>query len=350
MLPYPRRIELARSPTPLQLLERASARWGGGHRLWLKRDDLTGCTLSGNKVRKLEFITAYAQDHGFDTLLTCGGLQSNHCRATAFVGAQLGLKVHLLLRGEPADATGGNYFLDQLAGAKIDCYPARQYFAELDSLFEHWRQHYLALGRQALIIPTGGSDGIGAWGYIAACEELATDLQAARIEQAHVVTASGSGGTQAGLTLGAALHGLPATIWGVNVCDDEQYFLDKVAADASDWANRYPGLPSVEIQPRVLDGYVGKGYGIAGEEVFALIAELARLEGVVLDPVYTGKAFYGMVSEIARGRFAGCRDIVFIHTGGIFGLFPQAGGFTFRPSADTTGPTRADQTSVRQTG
>ncbi len=147
--------------------------------------------------------------------------------------------------------------------------------------------------------------------------------------EAHIVTASGSGGTQAGLTLGAALYQLPAIVWGINVCDDEQYFLDKVAADAADWRRRYPGVPAVEVQPRVIDGYVGQGYGIADESVFSLIAELAALEGLVLDPVYTGKAFAGMLAEIAGGRFEGCRDIVFVHTGGIFGLFPQRGGFSW---------------------
>jgi D-cysteine desulfhydrase len=194
-------------------------------------------------------------------------------------------------------------------------------------LFAQCQAHYAGQGRKALAIPTGGSDGIGVWGYIAACEELAADFSAAGIGQAHIVTASGSGGTQAGLTLGAALHQLPATVWGVNVCDDEQYFLDKVAADAADWRARYPDVPAVEVQPRVLDGYVGAGYGVASEAVFDLISELAALEGVVLDPVYTGKAFAGMVTEIEAGRFEGCRDIVFMHTGGIFGLFPQSAGF-----------------------
>ena len=326
---YPRRIDLARTPTPLQYLERASNLWGCGHRLWVKRDDLTGCALSGNKVRKLEFITAHAVDNRFDTLITCGGLQSNHCRATALAGAQLGLGVHLLLRGEATAVPEGNFLLDHLAGATVNCYPKRQYVEEIDSLFRHWQQHYTNLGHKALAIPTGGSDGIGAWGYIAACEELATDFQANRIERAHIVTASGSGGTQAGLTLGVALHGLPAMVWGVNVCDDEQYFLEKVAADAADWHRRYPQTPAVDIQPRVLDGHVGEGYGIAGPEVFSLIARLAALEGLVLDPVYTGKAFMGMLAEISAGRFAGTVDIVFIHTGGIFGLFPQRSGFSW---------------------
>ncbi len=328
-LQYPRKIDLARTPTPLQYLERASGKWGRGHRLWVKRDDLTGCTLSGNKVRKLEFITAHAIDNGYDTLITCGGLQSNHCRATAFAGAQLGLAVHLLLRGEAPAEAEGNLLLDQLAGATVSCYPKQQYVAEIDQLFRQWQQHYAGLGRKAMIIPTGGSDGIGAWGYIAASRELATDFETNHIEQAHIVTASGSGGTQAGLTLGAGLYGLPATVWGVNVCDDEQYFLDKVAADAADWRRRYPGVPALDIKPHVIDGHVGRGYGIADEPVFRLIAELAALEGLVLDPVYTGKAFAGMLAEIAAGRFAGCSDIVFMHTGGIFGLFPQRGGFSW---------------------
>ena len=325
-LVYPRKIDLAHTPTPLQYLARASDKWGCGHRLWVKRDDLTGCTLSGNKVRKLEFITAYAIDNGYDTLITCGGLQSNHCRATAFAGAQLGLSVHLLLRGEqPADSEG-NLFLDHLAGAAINCYPLKQYLSEIDTLFSHWQSHYADQGRKALVVPTGGSDGIGAWGYIAACEELAEDFKAAEIEQAHIVTATGSGGTQTGLTLGAALHQLPATVWGVNVCDDETYFLNKVASDVADWHERYPDAPAVKIEPRVLDGYVGKGYAVADPPIFDLIAQLSALEGLVLDPVYTGKAFAGLLAEIAAGRFEGCRDIVFIHTGGIFGLFPQREG------------------------
>lgn len=326
-LVYPRKIDLAQSPTPLQHLERASEKWGCGHRIWVKRDDLTGCTLSGNKVRKLEFITAYAIDNDYDTLLTCGGLQSNHCRATAFAGAQLGLAVHLLLRGEAPLSPEGNLLLGHLAGAVINCYSPKQYVSDINDLFRHWQEHYTACGRKALIVPTGGSDGIGAWGYIAACEELVRDFKECGIEQAHIVTATGSGGTQTGLTLGAELHQLPAKVWGINVCDDEAYFLNKVASDAADWRRRYPEAPEVALEPRVLDGYVGPGYAIAEPEVFQLIAELGRLEGLVLDPVYTGKAFAGMLAEISNGRFADARDIVFVHTGGIFGVFPQSSNF-----------------------
>lgn len=320
---YPRRVELARTPTPLQYLPRASEAWGAGKRIWVKRDDLTGCVLSGNKIRKLEFILAHARDEGCDTLITCGGLQSNHCRATAFAGAQAGLHVHLLLRGERPAEADGNYFLDQLAGATVECIEPRRYFQELPELFRSCQASYASQGRKALAIPTGGSDGIGAWGYIAAAEELGRDLLAVGIDAANLVTATGSGGTQTGLTLGAALHHLPLAVWGVNVCDDEQYFLDKVQADAADWRSRYSGVPEVDITPRVLDGYVGEGYARAGPEIFSLIRDLARMEGVVLDPVYTGKAFYGMLRELEVGRFDDCRDLVFVHTGGIFGLMAQ---------------------------
>lgn len=324
---YPRKVDLACTPTPLQLMQRASKQWGRGHRLWVKRDDLTGSLLSGNKIRKLEFIAAHAIDNGYDTLLTCGGLQSNHARATAFVGAQLGLKVHLFLRGEEPAQRDGNFLLDHLAGATVECHSPKKYITSLDQLFEQAQASYAAQGHKALVIPTGGSDGLGVWGYISACEELADDFKSQGIEQAHIVTASGSGGTQAGLSAGIALHQLPATLWGVNVCDDESYFINKVRADIADWHRRYPDAPGFDCQPRVLDGYVGEGYGVASNEIFELIAQLARLEGIVLDPVYTGKAFQGLVSEIEKGTFDGIEDIVLMHTGGTFGIFPQRDGF-----------------------
>lgn len=328
-LVYPPKLDIACTPTPLQFLPRASEQWGHGKRLWVKRDDLTGSLLSGNKVRKLEFILAHAIDNGYDTLITTGGIQSNHARATAVAGAQLGLKVHLLLRGEEAESPDGNLLLDHLVGAQVSYYSPREYFRNIDALFLQWQQHYASAGRQALIIPVGGSDGIGCWGYVKACEELVSDFKAAGIEQAHIITAAGSGGTQAGLTLGAELHKLPAQVWGVNVCDDENWFINKVNQDIADWTNRYPGAPAVSVKPRVLDGYVGQGYGIASPEIFDLIVQLSRLEGLILDPVYTGKAFAGMVSEIAAGRFSDCQDIVFLHTGGIFGMFPQREGFSW---------------------
>ena len=329
-LEYPPRLSLARLPTPLQELERLSESHGHGHRLWVKRDDLTDAAVSGNKLRKLEFVAAAALEQGCDVLITCGGVQSNHCRATALVGARLGLKVHLILRGEAPADVDGNLFLDHLAGATIAHYPRRRYVEALPELFEHWREHYEARGHRALCIPTGASDGLGLWGYLAASEELAQDMAAANIAEAHWICATGSGGTQAGLTLGAKIHGLPVDVWGFNVCDDEAWFMEKVAADVADWQARYPQpFECPELDTRVVDGYVGPGYARATKAVFETIALAARSEGLVLDPVYTGKAFHGMLEEIRAGRFEGRRDIVFVHTGGIFGLFPQRGNFAF---------------------
>ena len=328
-LRYPERIPLALSPTPFHALERVSQQFGCGHRIWVKRDDQTGSVLSGNKVRKLEFVAARALGDGCDTLITCGGVQSNHCRATALVGAQLGLQVHLVLRGEEEQPADGNLLLDHLAGARVSHYRRGEFIARLDELLEGWRLHYQERGASPMVIPTGASDGLGIWGYLAASEEIAADLRTHDIEHAHLVCATGSGGTQAGLTLGATLHEAPYTPWGINVCEDEAWFLNKVNADMQDWAERnHRSLPR-DIRVRVIDGYVGPGYGRAEAEVFETIATVARLEGLVLDPVYTGKAFHGMLSEIQSGRFEGCRDIVFLHTGGVYGVFPMRGEFNF---------------------
>ena len=329
---YPARIALAQLPTPLQPLERLSREISGDQRIWVKRDDLTGSVLSGNKVRKLEFVTAAARAQGCNTLISCGGVQSNHCRATALAGAQLGFRVHLILRGECPPDIDGNLLLNHLAGARISHYSPRQYSAQLDQLFAHWQAYYSDRGDRALCLPTGASDGIGIWGYIAAAEEMGRDFISRGIERAHVVCATGSGGTQAGLSLGMALHDVAARVWGINVCEDEAWFLNKVAADIADWQRRYAQpLPGRELDVNVIDGYVGPGYGRADAEVFDTISRLARLEGLILDPVYTGKAFHGMLEELRRGRFDDCDDIVFVHTGGTFGLFPQRRHFNFTP-------------------
>ena len=327
---YPPRIPLARLPTPLHFLPRLSASHGQGHRLWVKRDDLTGAALSGNKARKLEFVLAAARAQDCRVLITCGAVQSNHCRAAAIAGAACGFKVHLILRGEQDGAADGNLLLAQLAGAAVSCYPPAKYFRELGALFQHWRDHYAARGERAFLVPTGASDGLGIWGYIAASEELARDMAEAEIESAHIVSATGSGGTQAGLTLGFALQAAASgkrtagTVWGVNVCDDEAWFLNKIKTDIADWQSRWKQpLPEGGVQPYIIDGYVGPGYGRADKEVFQTIALAARAEGLILDPVYTGKAFHGMLQEIKAGRFQDRQDIIFLHTGGIFGLFPQ---------------------------
>lgn len=321
MISYPHRLELAQTPTPLQLLSRLSEEVGS--RIWIKRDDMTGCAISGNKVRKLEFTLAQAMSEGADTIITCGGLQSNHCRATAILGAQLGLKVHLILRGEPPEDLDGNLLLDSLSGAEISVYPLSEY-RHLPTLFERWEKHYHREGRQTFAIPTGASDGIGAWGYIRCVAELAAQFDTQSVTPEAIVCASGSGGTQAGLTLGCALHKLEIPVVGFAVCDDKAYFQKKVREDMRDWQQRYGQPMDVNsLSVHVNDRYIGPGYGHATEEVFATIRHVAELEGIILDPVYSGKAFHGMLKELRAGTFPAGGDLVFIHTGGLFGLFPQ---------------------------
>jgi D-cysteine desulfhydrase len=319
---FPNRLPLANLPTPLMPLRRLSAEIGGPG-IWIKRDDLTGSALSGNKVRKLEFSLAAAVDQGCNRVITVGGVQSNHCRATALLCAQLGLPCHLLLFGdeEPAD---GNLLLDQLAGATIEFLPSHPYKDAKHIVLKERHERYLEQGHRPYSIPEGASNGVGVWGYIAAAQELAADFDHHGIKPGHIVTATGSGGTQAGLTLGSRLFELDAQVWGVNVSREAQHFVDKVHADMRDWKQTYQQALDVDqLAVRVIDGYVGPGYAQATQEVFSLIRKMAGMEGIILDPVYTAKAFQGMLDQIIKGRFDDARDIVFVHTGGIFGLFPQ---------------------------
>jgi D-cysteine desulfhydrase len=319
----PPRLSLAITPTPLQLLERLSAEVGGP-RIWVKRDDLTGSVLSGNKVRKLEFALAQALGEGCDSIITCGGSQSNHARATALLCAQLGLHCRLILRGVVEPPYDGNLLLDQLAGADITIHPERVYQPNLEQLLAEAAAQLRAQGRRPFIIPTGASDGIGLWGYAAACRELRADFARHGIAPRHIVCATGSGGTQAGLNAGVALEGIDATVWGVAVCDGEAYFQQKVREDLREWQHRYSVPLDVESLPvHVIDGYVGPGYAQADAAVFGTIRRAARTEGLVFDPVYTGKAFHALLCELQKGRFGAEGDVVFIHTGGVFGIFPQ---------------------------
>ena len=322
----PPRVALARLPTPLQPLDRLSAELGGP-RIWVKRDDLTESGACGNKIRKLEFVIAEALAQGCDTLVTCGGLQSNHCRATALLGARLGLAVELVLRGAPSPDPDGNLFLDLLAGAAVHTFAASRYQRELPALLDACAQAVRVRGGKPYVIPTGASDGIGVWGYLQASEELAADLRAVGIHPRHVIVATGSGGTQAGLTAGLHLHAPQTLVHGVAVCDDAAWFRDKVRADLLHWKQRYGSSLDLDaLRIDTLDAYVGPGYGHADEATHQTIRRVARVEGLLLDPVYTGKAFHGMLEELGAGRLAEADDIVFVHTGGMFGMFAQRAG------------------------
>ncbi len=327
MIAYPDKLDLAQTPTPFYPLERLSGHLKefGGPRIWIKRDDLTGAATSGNKIRKLEFLLADAQAQGCDTVITSGGVQSNHCRAVALLGAQLGLSVHLLLRSDTKPQAVGNLLLDHLAGATISHYSVSE-FKRLDSLFKHWRDHYQQQGSKAYAIPTGGSNGTGIWGYISAAGELAADFARHNLKPQAIVHATGSGGTQAGLMLGCYLHGIDTPVKAYAVCDSSAYFERKVSADLSQWQEKYsPTIDVGALKANTCDRYIGPGYGQADAAVFTFIKQLAAMEGILLDPVYTGKAFYGLVEDIKQGKYASGdnADIVFVHTGGLFGLFAQ---------------------------
>ncbi|HIG40468.1 MAG: D-cysteine desulfhydrase family protein [bacterium] len=320
------RIQLARLPTPLVPLRRFSQK----HNIptiWLKRDDLTDTAASGNKLRKLEFTIAQALQQGASTLITIGGVQSNHCRATAIIASQLGLKSHLVLRGRKTSPADGNLLLDELVGARIT-YVSTAEYADIDQIISELMRAYREQGEVPYAIPIGASDEIGLWGYIEASRELQLDFENANIEPGYVVSAAGSGGTAGGLILGHQLYALNNEVYSFNVCDDEAYFIRKIGADFQSWRKRYEIPININnLKINIVDRYVGPGYGKAEPPVIECIKDLARTEGVILDPVYTGKAFQGLMTELGSGSFSTSNDIVFIHTGGIFGLFPQKDTF-----------------------
>lgn len=330
-LNYPVHLQIARKGTPLQKMERLSEELGV--EVFFKRDDLTGCELSGNKIRKLEFLLADARAKGADTVITCGGAQSNHCRATALAAVSAGLNSTLLLRTEDPinpPPSHGNILLNRLAGAELVWITPAEY-KERHNRFEMEHERLSGRGKVAYIIPEGGSNQLGAWGYVKGMEEIANDLTAlgaGDFGETTVLSATGSGGTTAGLLLGARLLGLDLRVTGINVCDDEDYFVSEIGRICQGFIKDYSvdiAINSTDID--IVDGYVGRGYALSRQEELKAIYDLAQLEGVVLDPVYTGKAFYGMASEIRKNRSAFGKRIVFVHTGGLFGLFPVAEKF-----------------------
>jgi D-cysteine desulfhydrase len=322
MLRQPERIRRARLPTPLEPAARLSQQLGV--ELMVKRDDLTGAALSGNKIRKLEFLFAEALELGCDTVITCGGEQSNHCRATALAATELGLRSFLLLRtDDPKNppATEANILLDKLAGADIR-WVSREEYKRRAQLFVEVQGLLAAQGRKAYVIPEGGSNALGAWGYVNCMQELAQELGERPLT---IVYAAGSGGTGAGILLGIKLLKLPWRAVGINVCDDKDYFVSVIGEIVEQAIARWKldiSFDRAEIE--ICDGHVGLGYAKSRPEELETIRDVARAEGLILDPVYTGKAFHGLKTELARDPKAFGARLCFIHTGGIFGLFPKA--------------------------
>jgi D-cysteine desulfhydrase len=322
---YPESLTFTLRNTPIQYLSRTSERLAP-HRLWLKRDDLTGLELSGNKVRKLDFLMQEALEAMSTSVFTCGGIQSNHCRATAFMAARLGLKCRLYLRGEKPEHLSGNHFLDLLAGAQI-IYVSAETYQNIDRLMADDAALLNQQGEKVFVIPEGGSNATGVWGYIRCFDEIVRQTRDQDLEIDTIVVATGSGGTHAGLLIGKILHSSPIGIVSVNVCDNALYFENKIIRITEEFSLKYKiRFQVAKDDIRIIDGFVGEGYGIAGQREIELIKRIGKEEGLILDPVYGAKAFSGLEYAVRDGKISG-EQILFIHTGGIFGLFPSANRF-----------------------
>lgn len=317
----PSKLALAHLPTPLFRSDALDALVGT--RVWVKRDDMTGGAEAGNKIRKLEYLLAAALEQGADTVITCGGFQSNHARATALLARRLGLRPVLLLRtlaSPPPAASVGNALLDMLAGAEIRAISPEQY-RNRDALMAEVARELTERGARPYVIPEGGSSGLGSLGYVDAMrevkEQLARHEQGAPARFDAVVHACGSGGTAAGVALGAALHDVAGSVLAMAVCDDAGYFertVGRLIAEARPLLDKAPAEPPL----RIIDAYKGPAYAVATREQLRFIGEVARASGLVLDPVYTGKALFGLARLPDKPKAA-----LFIHTGGLPGVLAQ---------------------------
>jgi D-cysteine desulfhydrase len=333
---FPRRIPLAHLPTPIHKLERLSVEVGKSIHLW--RDDMTGFVESGNKIRKLEFLLARALDEGATRIITAGGTQSNHTRATAFLARRLGLNVTVIAREprqgrSPDEPPTGNLLLNHIAGAKLQFIPYSDYQAAGSTyrpFLEREGEASRGRGERPFLIAEGGSVPLGCFGYLLAVKEMLETWRATGPGSSApdaLFFAVGSGGTHAGLQLGCQLHGLPTTrLWGVNVCDSEEYFKRRIGGLLNDTCHEF-NLDAPDRTLQILDGHFGAGYGVASDDDLRFYLHLARLEGVLLDPTYTGKAFLGMLAEIRKSPERFGQNILFLHSGGTFATFAQQDQF-----------------------
>jgi D-cysteine desulfhydrase len=316
----PERLVLAASPTPIQPLPRLGQRLG--LELAIKRDDLTGFAESGNKVRKLEFLAREALDQAADTLITVGALQSNCARATAAVAARLGLRCVLGLRGERPATPDGNLLLARLFGAETFFVPPAE-VDQPDALFARLAEHVRETGGRPYVIPESGSSELGALGYATLVEELQAQIQGGAFEPDTIVIAAWSGGSLAGLHLGKALFGWDAEILGVPIAFEAEAIRDYVWNTVRKAASRFQFDVRLEREAiELLDGYQGFGRSAVDARELTTVANVARETGVLLDPVYTAKAFHALCREAARHPALRGRRVLFLHTGGAFGVFP----------------------------
>lgn len=314
------RARLCVLPTPLVRAARLEAALGAGcPRLWIKRDDLTGLALGGNKARKLEYLVAGAADAGATVLITEGAVQSNHARMTVAAANAAGLHAALVLDAANGDAVAGNLLLDHLLGAEVHIVPLPgERAAEMDRVAGALRQR----GERPFVIPTGGSVPLGALGYVAAVRELLEQLDAVDERPSALYHATGSLGTQAGLVVGARAFAAPFAIRGIAVSHPAEEKPARGAALATDTAALLGMETIFEAGDVLVDGrFVGEAYGKLTPGCVEAIRLLASTEGILLDPVYSGKAMAGLLAHVREGRFRPDDSVVFLHTGGAPALF-----------------------------
>lgn len=326
------KINIANLPTKIEKLEKISAELGVN--IFFKRDDQTGSEVSGNKVRKLEYSIKEAIDQGCDTLITCGGIQSNHARSTAAAAIKAGLSSVLVLRTNEEPEVDGNYFVDRLLGADIRFITSDEYSNSRQEIMENIVKELEKDGRKGYIIPEGASNGVGSLGYINFVKEVLEFEEKSDTKFDTIVVAVGSGGTYAGIHMGNDIYlDGKRRVVGFNVCDTAEFFKEKVKEiikESKEYLNE-KDLEKVNSENMdIIDGYVGEGYALSTQEELNFIWDLAKKEGVILDPVYTGKAMFGLHNEIKKGSFKNSKNILFVHTGGLFGLFPKKNQFEFK--------------------
>ncbi len=311
---FSERIGMALLPTPLKKMEKISEEMDSN--IFIKRDDLTNFLSSGNKIRKLEFLFEDALKSGADTVVTCGGIQSNHCRATAVMAREIGLKPVLFLRGEDTEKPQGNLLIDKLLDCEIHWITSEQYKIR-DEIMKEYRNS-CENNEKVYIIPEGGSNEIGALGYAKAMAEIDSQIDINGMQA--VFSAVGSGGTMAGLIIGKKLVKSNMRIIGINVTKDSaEDFKERIYDIIRSSISRYGfGISVEKNEIEIYDDFVGEGYAIPTQDGINNIVSVMRKEGVMLDPVYTSKAFTGMKYILKDNNF---KNVIFLHTGGSFANF-----------------------------
>lgn len=316
----PKKLNLAHLPTPLELIRfRTNGKDRVSEEFLIKRDDYTGSDFMGNKVRKLEYLLYEAKKLNSDIIFTCGGDQSNHARATASSAAKLGLKTKLFLWGKESKSPYGNLFLDKMYGSEI-VYLNKKEFDNVDEIMFEERKKLMKKGKKVYVIPAGGSSTLGIWGYISFVNELKKQIDLQTIEG--ILIACGSGGTAAGLLAGSSLNKLKLKIFAVNVLHQKEIIKKKILQLAEGALLDY-NLPCKIVPDKleIIDGYSEEGYKNISGKKLKLISEFARSTGILLDPAYTGKAFCAYNDLVLRKGKG--KKIIFLHTGGIYGVFPK---------------------------